>query len=58
MNLFDKEQRLHLRISELTAGKEIDAKHSKVLLSEERQCALEAEWQRQQALRKQTKPKA
>ena len=58
MNLFDKQQRLQQRIAELTAGKEIDAKHIKVLLSEERQIEFDAEWRRQQALRKRTKPTA
>ena len=58
MNLFDKPQGLQQRIAELTAGKEIDAKHIKVLLSEERQIEFDAEWRRQQALRKQTKPTA
>lgn len=48
MNLFDKEQRLQQRIGELTAGKEIDAKHITVLLTKERQREFDAEWQRQQ----------
>ena len=50
--------RLQQRIAELEAGKEIDAKHINVLLSKERQCEFDAEWKRQQALRKIKKPAA
>jgi len=48
--------RLQQRIAELVAGKDIDASHINVLLSPARQREFDAEWQRQQALRKQTKP--
>ena len=58
MILFAKQQRLQQRIAELTAGEEIDAKHISVLLTKERQIEFDAEWRRQQALRKRTKPTA
>ena len=52
MDTIDRIGRLQQRISELAAGKEIDTKHINVLLSEERQCEFDAEWKRQQKLRK------
>ena len=58
MDTLERIARLEQRIEELVAGKEIDAKHINVLLSKERQRAFEAEWKRQQALRKIKKPAA
>jgi len=52
----DKLEKLQQRIAELEAGKEIDAKHINVLLSKQRQSEFDAEWKRQQALRKIKKP--
>jgi hypothetical protein len=50
--------RLQQRISELEAGKEIDANHINVLLSKARQSELDREWQHQKQLRKVKKPAA
>lgn len=51
-------ERTEQRISELTAGKEVDAKHIAVLLNKERQQEFAAEWRRQQKLRLVKKPVA
>lgn len=58
MDAIDRIARTEQRISELEAGKEIDAKHINVLLSKERQRAFDAEWKQQQKLRKAKKPAA
>ena len=58
MDTLEKITRLEQRIAELDAGKGIDAKHINVLLSKERQREFDAEWQRQQTLRKAKKPAA
>lgn len=58
MDTIDRIARTEQRISELEAGKEIDAKHINVLLSKERQRAFDAEWKQQQKLRKAKKPAA
>ena len=50
MNPLDKQQRLQQRISELTAGKAIDAEHITVVLSPARQRELDTEWPQQQVL--------
>lgn len=56
MDTIERKGRIEQRITELDAGKEIDAKHITVLLSKARQLAFAAEWQRQQQLRKIKKP--
>jgi hypothetical protein len=56
MDTIERIGRLQQRIAELDAGKEIDAKHIKVLLSKEWQREFDAEWRRQQTLRRQKKP--
>ena len=58
LDSIDRIARTEQRISELEAGKEIDAKHINVLLNKERQRAFDTEWKRQQALRKIKKPAA
>ena len=58
LDTIDRIARTEQRISELEAGKEIDAKHINVLLSKQRQREFDAEWKRQQALRKIKKPAA
>jgi hypothetical protein len=58
MDTIERIGRLQQRIAELDAGKEIDAKHIKVLLSTQRQRQFTAEWRRQQTLRRQKKPAA
>ena len=58
MDGIERHGRLKQRISELEAGKEIDAKHINVLLSKERQREFDEEWKRQQTLRKAKKPAA
>ena len=45
-------------IAELAAGKDIDANHVNVLLLSARQPEFNTEWQKQQALGKQTNPTA
>jgi hypothetical protein len=44
LTTFERIERTEQRISELTAGKEVDAKHITVLLSKERQREFAAEW--------------
>jgi|688.fasta_scaffold227499_3 hypothetical protein len=56
MNTLEKIEKLEQRIEELGAGKEIDAKHITVLLSTQRQREFDAQWKRQQSLRKIKKP--
>lgn len=56
MDTIERIGRLQQRIAELDAGKEIDAKHITVLLSTQRQREFDAEWRRQQTLRRQKKP--
>ena len=58
LDTIERKGRIEQRISELEAGKEIDAKHINVLLSKARQQEFEAEWKRQQSLRKVKKPAA
>ncbi len=58
MDAIDRIARIEQRISELEAGKEIDAKHINVLLSKERQQQFATEWRQQQKLRKAKKPAA
>ena len=58
MDTIERIGRLQQRISELAAGKEIDAKHINVLLSKERQREFDREWKRQQKLRTTKKPAA
>ena len=58
LDTIERIARTEQRISELEAGKEIDAKHINVLLSKERQREFDTEWKRQQALRKIKKPAA
>jgi hypothetical protein len=58
MDTIERIGRLQQRIAELDAGKEIDAKHITVLLSKEWQREFDAEWRRQQTLRRQKKPAA
>jgi hypothetical protein len=54
----DRVGRLQQRIEELEKGKEIDAKHIDLLLGGKGTKAFDAEWKRQQALRKVKKPAA
>jgi hypothetical protein len=56
MDTIERISRIEQRITELDAGKEIDAKHINVLLTVEQQQQFAAEWQRQQTLRKVKKP--
>ena len=58
LTTLERIERTEQRISELTAGKEIDAKHINVLLTKERQQEFAAEWRRQQKLRLVKKPVA
>ena len=58
LDSIDRIARTEQRIAELEAGKEIDAKHINVLLSKQQQREFDAEWKRQQALRKIKKPVA
>lgn len=58
LDTIERIDRIDQRISELEAGKEIDSKHINVLLSKERQQEFDAEWKRQQSLRKVKKPAA
>ena len=58
MDTIERTGRLQQRIAELAAGKEIDAKHINLLLSTQRQREFDAEWRRQQTLRRQKKPAA
>ncbi len=56
MDTIERVSRIEQRITELDAGKEIDAKHINVLLAVEQQQQFAAEWQRQQQLRLVKKP--
>jgi hypothetical protein len=56
LTTLERIERTEQRISELAAGKEIDAKHITVLLTKERQQEFAAEWRRQQKLRLVKKP--
>jgi hypothetical protein len=58
LTTLERIERTEQRISELAAGKEVDAKHITVLLSKERQREFAAEWRRQQKLRLVKKPVA
>lgn len=58
LTTLERIERTEQRISELTAGKEVDAKHIAVLLTKERQQEFAAEWRRQQKLRLVKKPVA
>jgi len=58
LDTIDRIGRLQQRIGELEEGKEIDAKHIDLLLGDKGTKAFEAEWRRQQALRKVKKPTA
>lgn len=58
LTTLERIERTEQRISELTAGKEIDAKHIAVLLTKERQQEFAAEWRQQQKLRLVKKPVA
>lgn len=56
LDTIDRIGRLQQRIGELEEGKEIDAKHIDLLLGDTGTKAFDAEWKRQQALRKVKKP--
>jgi len=58
LTILERVERTEQRISEITAGKEFDAKHINLLLTKERQHEFAAEWWRQQSLRKIKKPTA
>lgn len=58
LDTIDRIGRLQQRIGELERGKEIDAKHIDLLLGDKGTKAFDAEWKRQQALRKVKKPVA
>ena len=47
LDTIDRIGRLQQRITELEAGKEIDAKHINVLLSKQQQRDFDTEWKRQ-----------
>jgi hypothetical protein len=56
LDTIDRIGRLQQRIRELEEGKEIDAKHINLLLGDKGTKAFDAEWKRQQGLRKVKKP--
>jgi len=56
LDTIDRIGRLQQRIRELEEGKEIDAKHIDLLLGDKGRKAFDAEWKRQQTLRKVKKP--
>lgn len=58
LDTIDRIGRLLQRIGELEGGKEIDAKHIDLLLGDKGTKAFDAEWKRQQTLRKVKKPAA
>jgi len=58
LDTIDRIGRLQQRIEELEEGKEIDPKHLNVVLGDKGTKAFDAEWERQQALRKVKKPTA
>jgi len=56
LDTIDRVGRLQQRIRELGEGKEIDAKHINLLIGDKGTKAFDAQWKRQQALRKVKKP--
>jgi hypothetical protein len=58
LDTIDRIGRLQQRIEELEEGNEIDPKHLNVVLGDKGTKAFDAEWKRQQALRKVKKPAA
>jgi hypothetical protein len=56
LDTIDRVGRLQQRIRELGEGKGIDAKHINLLIGDKGTKAFDAQWKRQQALRKVKKP--